>query len=684
MADAALESIGSSTRKRLPAKRIGTIAVVVIVLGVVGWRVDHHATHALQATLARSLDTLLHANETAIGTWRDSALDWVETVADRPDVSRAAAALRDGDRNAAGRLKTALSACARGDRRGYVLVGANGDILATDRTDLQRGSPLQVRENTVFEEARRSGEPRMARGAGVLDTPLLVSVAPVRSGPGVVAVLGVFIDPAENLSRILEAGRIGESGVSFAFNADGVLLTTLPDVDRLVSLGLVEQGSSGIMRLRLADPGSDLTAGHRPNAPAPTWPLTVGVAQALERGRGHDVEGFRDHRGVKVVGAWDFDSEQGVGFATQVDKREAYAPLRPLQNALYTLFGLLVLTAVGGIVAFMFFARLRKRVRQLGQYTLESKIGEGGMGSVYRASHTLLRRPTAVKLLKPQAIDNESVKRFEREVQLTSTLTHPSTIAIYDYGRTEDGIFYYAMEYLHGIPLSQLIELAGPLPPARVVHILKQVCGSLAEAHEAGLLHRDIKPPNIVLCKQGGLHDVAKVLDFGLVKEIDESSLVALTIAGHVAGTPAYIPPERLTGSREADPRIDVYAVGGVGFNLLTATDVYDATDITQMAYHVINSEIPRASERLGHPVPEALEALLADCLAKQPDQRPASARDVLRRLEAIPGMSWTEDDARAWWQEHAEQIEALRRGEAVQTAAEADTGEFETERRRF
>jgi tRNA A-37 threonylcarbamoyl transferase component Bud32 len=638
MPEAALESIGSSTRKHLPIKRIGVVAAVVIALGVVGWRVDHHATRALQATLARNLDTLLRANETAVELWRDGQLDRARVLAER-----IAAAPKELERVLAGVA-------------GRVVVDADGTLLASDR------GALTVEENAGFMETRRAGEARMTRGR----KGLLVATAPVRSGEATVAVLGLFIDPAAQLARILDAGRIGESGASFVFDADGSAL-------------------AGIGRVgRLGDPGGDLTAGFKPSAPTANWPLTRAVAQAQENGRGYDVEGYRDHRGVTVVGAWTFDPARGVGFATQVDKREAFAPLRPLQAALYTLFALLVLTAVGGLVAFLFFARLRRRVRQLGQYTLEEKIGEGGMGAVYRASHTLLRRPTAVKMLKPQAIDSESVKRFEREVQLTSTLTHPSTIAIYDYGRTEDGVFYYAMEYLHGIPLSQLIALAGPLPPARAVHILKQICGSLAEAHEAGLLHRDIKPPNIVLCKQGGQHDVAKVLDFGLVKEMDESSLVALTIAGHVAGTPAYIPPERLTGSRDADPSIDVYAVGGVGFNLLTATDVYDATDMAEMAYQVIHSEVPRVSERLGHAVPEALDDLIADCLDKQPERRPQSARDLLRRLEAIPGLSWSEDDARAWWQAHEQQIEALRRGETVQTAADADTGEFETERRRF
>jgi len=205
-------------------------------------------------------------------------------------------------------------------------------------------------------------------------------------------------------------------------------------------------------------------------------------------------------------------------------------------------------------------------VRRLGQYTLERKIGAGGMGIVYRASHAMLRRPTAIKLLPPDRAGEASIARFEREVQMTAQLSHPNTVAIYDYGRTPEGVFYYAMEYLDGINLEDLVRTYGAQPAGRVLAILDQVCGALAEAHERGLVHRDIKPANIILTERGGEPDVAKVVDFGLVKPIvTDDPRLTMSMPGVMTGTPLYLSPESLTSPESGDPRSDLYALGAVG-----------------------------------------------------------------------------------------------------------------------
>jgi hypothetical protein len=293
------------------------------------------------------------------------------------------------------------------------------------------------------------------------------------------------------------------------------------------------------------------------------------------------------------------------------------------------------------------------RVRRLGQYTLERQIGAGGMGVVYRASHAMLRRPTAIKLLPPDRAGGASLARFEREVQITAQLSHPNTVAIYDYGRTPDGVFYYAMEYLDGINLEDLVRRHGVQPAGRVVAILDQVCGALSEAHERGLVHRDIKPANIILTERGGEPDVAKVVDFGLVKPYaaDDPPLT-VSAPGVLTGTPLYLSPESLTSPDAGDPRSDLYALGAVGYFLVTGRPVFDAATIAEVIGHHLHSEPTPPSRRLGRPVPPDLEALLLQCLCKQADDRPPSARalrDGLRRCGQVE--PWTADAAAAWWQ---------------------------------
>ena len=319
---------------------------------------------------------------------------------------------------------------------------------------------------------------------------------------------------------------------------------------------------------------------------------------------------------------------------------------------------------------------LRKEVREaqkLGQYTLLEKLGEGGMGQVFRAQHAMLRRPTAVKLLHPdRAFGPEDLARFEREVQLTAQLSHPNVVTVFDYGRTPDGVFYYAMELLAGHDLEEIVERSGPLPAARVVHILVQVASALAEAHAVGLIHRDIKPANIILCARGRTCDVAKVVDFGLVKQLGPAADDAVTgesdgrgalssgpdvsRAGSIVGTPMYLAPEALRDPGSLDGRADLYALGAVAYFLLTGTVVFGGNSVMDACRHHVVSAPESPSERLrAHcpdaTIPEDLEQIVLRCLAKAPDDRPASANELLEALTAcsVAG-KWTDADARAAW----------------------------------
>jgi hypothetical protein len=286
------------------------------------------------------------------------------------------------------------------------------------------------------------------------------------------------------------------------------------------------------------------------------------------------------------------------------------------------------------------------------------KIGEGGMGVVYKARHALMRRDTAVKLLLPEHADNATIARFEKEVQLTCRLKHPSTIQVYDYGRTFDGIFYYAMEYLEGLTLQRLVDEFGPLPGSRVVHVLIQVCDSLAEAHSLGLVHRDIKPANIFLCCQGGVTDLVKVLDFGLVAGVHGSDSADGVEADRHGGTPQFMAPEAFNAGVVPDPRMDIYAVGATGYFLLTGSEVFDGPTLDELRRQH-ESEPPRKpSSRSLIPIDPELESLLLECLGKNPADRPASAAVLATKLRQLrTHLAWARQDAASWWERHDAQI---------------------------
>jgi eukaryotic-like serine/threonine-protein kinase len=306
---------------------------------------------------------------------------------------------------------------------------------------------------------------------------------------------------------------------------------------------------------------------------------------------------------------------------------------------------------------------LRREVQhalRLGQYTLVERLGAGGMGVVYRAQHTLLRRHTAVKLL-PRTTRSETLTRFEREVQLMAELTHPNTVAIYDYGRTAQGVFYYAMEYLDGIDLEGLVEVAGPQPPGRVIHLIRQVCGSLEEAHGRGLIHRDVKPANLFLCRGRSEPDTIKVLDFGLVKDLatDDPSLSTVNA---VLGTPLYMAPEAFIQPGSVDARSDLYSLGAVAYLLLTGSRVFSGGTTAEVAAKHIHAQPETMGDRLGNPVPAELEAIVMSCLAKSPAARPQSARVLRDALAACASAgSWSHEDAVRWWSAHGERIAARR-----------------------
>ncbi len=303
-----------------------------------------------------------------------------------------------------------------------------------------------------------------------------------------------------------------------------------------------------------------------------------------------------------------------------------------------------------------------KRARELGSYHLEEKLGEGGMGEVWRARHRMLARPAAIKLIRHSltakdraGVSSETARRFEREAQVIARLRSPHTVELFDFGMSADGAFYYVMELLDGLDADSLVRRFGPIPPERAIHLLRQVCHSLSEAQSCGLVHRDIKPANIFLCRYGEEYDFVKVLDFGIVgaaHHATEASPVH-TQEGAVQGTPAFMAPEQAMGA-DVDARADIYATGCVAYWLLTGQFVFTAeTPMGLILRHAQASPVP-PSARTSAPIPGALDDLVLSCLSKDPTDRPPSARELSLRLAAADcGSTWTQSRAREWWETH-------------------------------
>jgi hypothetical protein len=658
--------------------------VAAVVLAFVAVTLRLKMEGVMKQQIASNLQVILNANAEALRAWSATVKSDAENLADDPSlITLVMALLQKTERGtpAASQLLAAPELAALRaklnpwlDRRGYtgfVVLDTNGMILASRRDPLI-GLTEPASSLEEFFSALR-GESRVTKpiqslamlpdASGKIRTgvPTMFATAPIKSADGkIIAVLGLRIAPEQDFTRILATARAGESGETYVFSHSGQLLSNSRFDDELRRLGLIPDSDDAmsILTLDLRNPLVDLRQGKASPKRRSEQPLTLPVTEAGAGHAGFNVDGYRDYRGVPVVGAWQWLPEFDFGLTTQLDASEAFHPLHIMRVGFWIIFMLLV----AGSATIYFLMRLANRLqasarkaalkaKQLGQYALDDKIGAGAFGSVFRAHHALMRRPVAVKLLESDTADENTMARFEQEVQMTSQLTHPNTIALYDYGRTPEGIFYYAMEYLEGLTLDKLVKNYGPQLECRVISILCQVCGSLAEAHGIGLVHRDVKPANIFLTRRGGLPDFVKVLDFGLVKARAGQGLLELTVAEATLGTPLYMSPEAVEHSNSVDARSDLYSLGAVGYFLLTGQPLFDCETLGEVLIHQVKHLPAKPSERLGKPVSPELENLLMRCLAKNPADRPANARELADALMKCPGAAdWTRDRAEEWW----------------------------------
>lgn len=620
--------------------RLLLLGILLALLGVGVWTY-HGTSQSLRDLRGTGLRTLLDTQVGVLDQWLTERRHVAERLAANPGLhSELGRLLSTGGAEKIPFIDAALE-------RGQA-IGMTSVLVATPAGHVIASSDAGVaRSPSAGYLARRlklaaSGKPVFIRPEqrelASIDARVWIAVSIQRQSRAL-GVVALGFDAGKDFSGLFESARLGQSGEALAFDAEGRLLNTSRHAGEMRARGLPA---------KLSLPGTDGNT------------LTL-LAQAALAVRGADGEGlelvpYPNHLGKDVIGAWRWRDDLDMGIAVEIGADEAYAPLAYLQAGFGVLLLLLFVVWLGGFLSPNALAGWLRRdgLRQVGPYKLIRPIGEGAISNVYLARHRLLKRPAAVKILKQQSTSEEWANRFRREVQLSSQLSHPNTIAIYDYGVGTGGELWYAMEYLEGLSFSDLVERYGPIPPARTAYLLRQACASLWEAHSSGLVHRDIKPQNLMVCELHGERDFVKVLDFGLVKQIDGQATQELTANMRLLGTPLYMSPERIRNPADADERADVYALGAVGFYLLTGKRLFDTETEHDLTYHILHVSPRLPSECSRYDIPAELDALIGRCLEKDVAARPQTIASMAGALDSILIQSpWTRSQIDAWWKQN-------------------------------
>jgi serine/threonine-protein kinase len=620
------------------------LLAAVLAVGLWAYRGVGDSLREIRATgLQTLLDTQVEALEQWITEGRHEAEQLAGDAELRAAIGRLARGGGDGERLIAGILQAAgpigITSAHVIDLQGRILASSDSGRVGHGVTpDFFAHLAPTLQGRSVFVRPYQGGS-----GAGPSLLGRAWVAAPVRAESGKpVAIIALGAPAGERFAALFRVARPGRSGESLAFDADGWLLSESRHADALKARGLAS---------RMVPPGMDNTLTQLAAAATAARTAGAGAQQGLL------LTPYPSYLGHDVIGAWRWLADHDIGVAVEMEAGEAYAPLTYLQIGFGVVLLLMGAVWLSGFLPPQVLASLLRRegrAKQLGPYRLGRQIGEGALSNVYLAQHRMLKRPAAVKVLKPQTSSDEWTARFQREVQLASQLGHPNTIAIYDYGTGPNSEFWYAMEYLEGLSLADLVERYGPQPPSRTAWILRQVCASLWEAHASGLVHRDIKPQNIMLCDLRGERDVVKVLDFGLVKQTSGEQTRDLTSTLRILGTPLYMSPERIRHPGDADARADIYALGAVGYHLLTGKRLFETETEHDLIYQVLHTVPPLASERSPFTVPVELDALIGRCLEKDPDRRPQSMAEVASALDAVlVYQPWTRSQIEAWWKQN-------------------------------
>ncbi|MCA9136537.1 MAG: serine/threonine protein kinase [Planctomycetales bacterium] len=671
-----------------PFSPLSACLVVTVLLGVtlyVGWLVRE----SVRESVRNSLQTVLTANIKALDLWlssqRESAKQYatdatlrriaLNALQRRPEgidqgdtVDQSNDPSNDVTASDQKYLSDLTARLRQAGYRGWSVVDPLGRVVLSsdgqfDDATIPMGKELFQRlssgEASVTHPFEIDHNVINRGNAGGGTGAVMCAIAPVRKDLKTTGSFALMIDPSLQFSNILSVAQMGASGETYAFDRQAVMISRSRFDFQLVRAGLLRDGESSPLKIHVRNPSVDLRDQVAPPGEPTHWAMTKMADSATRGGDGYDVVGYNDYRGVPVVGVWKWVSEYDFGVASEMDVDEAFASLNILRNSFLALFGAALIAAsiLLGLVWItrprdIGVGRVEELKRRLGQYDLQQRIGRGGMGTVYLGAHGLLDRKVAIKVLENADATERSLARFQREVQLSAKLTHPNTIEIYDFGRTEEGTFFYVMEFVDGISLEQLVDYYGRQPAERVIYLLLQICGSISEAHTAGMVHRDIKPANVLLTSRSGIHDLVKVLDFGLAKQLDHDSM-QLTRVDSLTGTPLYMSPESIRDAASSDVLSDIYSIGAVGYTMLCGFAPFDGESSVDVCAKKLHEEPESPESRIGVPLARDLQDVLLRCLRLDPTKRPQSAQKLAAELVSCSDSPhWTQADAALWWRE--------------------------------
>lgn len=657
--------------RRVRLRRMLALAALTstVVLSAIGWWTHNEVEQSMRATRGAALKSVLDSQAQSLGVWIDDQKLSVRRLArDRQLRKQVATVARDAETDSASycRSPQARHLVAQLDEAltdagtvAFNLVIPSGRIVTSKFTEYcgLRYRPEAFETDlaaafggaTVFVPPHHEADKLEPTSQALpLDRPLIWIRTPIHGeADQVIAVLGAGYLADDKFSTLLATARAGATDEVYAFDRQGVMLSKSRFEATLWERSALPDGASAVGRLVLRSPIADEAARTRL--------VESALASSHEKDDtgGMLLDPYSGYLATPVVGGWRRLAEGDIFIAIEMGADEAYAPLEALDTVFAVVFAALIAAVCVALFSWFTAVLIRAEVEKdrMGPYWLGERIGEGGVGNVYHARHDLLKRPSAVKLLKPTRATDEMTARFRREAQLASQLTHPNMIEIFDYGVGIDGSLFYAMELLEGDTVGDLVLRGGPMPVARVVHILRQVCAGLAEAHGKGLVHRDISVTNIMTCLYGGEYDFVKILDFGLVKSVVGEQSQTVTRSLRILGTPQYMAPERLHDPADVDVRTDVYAVGAVAFFLLSGRRMFETEDTLALTSRVINEVPPRLSEIAAQPIPSELDELVAACLEKQRESRPASILAVKEILDRMAERNrWRQSDAKKAW----------------------------------